>query len=114
MARPRKCRRVCCIPERKIYGPIGSPMEENNVVLMSVEEYEVVRLIDLVGLTQEESAARMDVARPSIQRLYVDARKKLAESLVNGKMIKIEGGDYFECTGDNIDCCDPKCAKRCR
>lgn len=113
MARPRKCRRVCRVPEKTLYGPLGTPIEKDNILIVSVEEYEVVRLMDLVGLTQEECAARMNVARTSVQRLYMDARKKMAESFVNGKILKIEGGDYTECTGENVNCCDNKCAKRC-
>ncbi|MBA1336984.1 MAG: hypothetical protein HPY66_3420 [Firmicutes bacterium] len=64
---------------------------------MTVEEYETIRLIDLEGLTQEECADRMDVARTTVQRIYNDARKKLAEALVNGNVLKIEGGNYKLC-----------------
>ncbi len=112
MARPRKRRRVCCIPERKVFGPLGVPIDKDNIILVTVEEYEVIRLIDLVGLTQEECASRMNVARTSIQRLYFDVRKKMAEAFINGKILKIEGGNYTECTGNNANCCDPSCAKR--
>ncbi len=113
MARPRKCRRVCRVPEKTLYGPLETSIEKNNIILVTVEEYEVVRLIDLVGLTQEECATRMDVARTSIQRLYIDARRKMAESFINGKFLKIEGGNYTVCTGENINCCGNKCVKRC-
>jgi len=61
---------------------------------MSVEEYETIRLIDLEKLTQEECGERMQVARTTIQKIYTDARAKVAESLVNGCFLKIEGGDY--------------------
>lgn len=112
MARPRKCRRICCVPEKKWYGPLNTPIEKDNVILISVEEYEVIRLIDSIGMTQEECATQMDVARTSIQRLYNDARKKMADSFVNGKLLKIEGGNYTECTGENLNCCGNKCIKR--
>jgi Golgi nucleoside diphosphatase len=61
---------------------------------MSVEEYETIRLIDFEGLTQEECAERMQVARGTVQNIYKDARCKLAEFLVNGNILKIKGGDY--------------------
>ena len=63
---------------------------------MTVEEYEVIRLIDMEGLMQEECAKRMNVARTTVQRIYAEARK-IAESLVLGKILKIEGGNYELC-----------------
>jgi len=92
--RPRKWRKVCCLPESNAFGPLNRPFLEEEVITMTVEEYETIRLIDLEGLMQEECAERMHVARATVQKIYNDARKKLAASLVNGNMIKIEGGDY--------------------
>jgi predicted DNA-binding protein (UPF0251 family) len=97
MPRPRKWRRVCCLPESNLFGPLVPTSAEKEIVLMTVEEYETIRLIDLEGMMQEECAERMNVARTTVQRIYNDARKKLAESLVNGKILKIEGGDYKLC-----------------
>lgn len=93
MARPRKWRKVCCIPESTLFGPINSG-NINGEIAMAVEEYETIRLIDFEGLTQEECAERMNVARTTVQRIYSDARKKLATALVNGSTLRIEGGDY--------------------
>jgi predicted DNA-binding protein (UPF0251 family) len=64
---------------------------------MTVEEYEAIRLIDLEGMMQEECANQMNVARTTVQRIYNEGKKKLARSLVEGKIIKIEGGDYKLC-----------------
>ena len=61
---------------------------------MALEEYETIRLIDYEGLTQEECSERMNVARTTVQRIYSDARKKLAQLLVEGRPLRIEGGDY--------------------
>jgi len=66
---------------------------------MTVDEYEAIRLIDLEGYTQEECALQMNVARTTVQGIYSEARKKLAESLVDGKILSIEGGEYRLCDG---------------
>jgi len=94
MPRPRKWRKVCCLPESNLYGPLNGKNIGSKVIAMTVEEYETIRLIDLEGLTQEECAERMNVARATVQKIYNGARIKIAESLVNGDLIKIEGGDY--------------------
>lgn len=94
MARPRKWRKVCCLPENNLFGPLNSPNSNNEITIMNVEEYETIRLIDVEGLMQEECADRMNVARTTVQRIYNDARKKLAEALINGNVLKIEGGNY--------------------
>lgn len=94
MPRPRKWRKVCCLPESNLYGPLNGLNREDETIKMSVEEYETIRLIDLEGLTQEECAEKMQVARATVQNIYKEARSKLADSLVNGLLIKIEGGDY--------------------
>lgn len=91
--RPRKNKKVCCLPFSNLYGPKGIK-SEGDIIVMTVEEYESIRLIDLEGLTQEECAERMQVARATVQSIYKDAKYKLAESLVNGNTLKIEGGDY--------------------
>ena len=98
MARPRKLRRVCFLPKEDEYGPINSKIESDDIIIMSVDEYETIRLIDLEGMTQEECAYRMNVARTTVQRIYYEARKKLADSIVNGLVLKIEGGDFKLCS----------------
>lgn len=71
---------------------------------MTIDEYETVRLIDLQGFTQEECAKQMNIARTTVQGIYNEARKKIAESLVNGKVLRIEGGDYQLCDGLEKTC----------
>ena len=97
MPRPRKWRRVCGLPNSDIFGPLDVQNVNQGLVIMTVEEYETIRLIDLEGLTQEECAESMNVARTTVQRIYNDARRKLAHSLVNGAVLKIEGGNYKLC-----------------
>lgn len=99
MPRPRKWRRVCCLPESDMFGPLNAVGNQERCVIMSIDEYETIRLIDLQGFTQEECARQMNVARTTVQGIYNDARTKIAESLVNGKVLRIEGGDYQLCDG---------------
>lgn len=73
---------------------------------MTVDEYETIRLIDHEGLMQEDAAERMNVARTTVQAIYGNARKKLAAALVEGKTLRIEGGDVEICGGN------PQCAYR--
>jgi len=104
MARPMKWRKVCCLPEINKFGPLDAFADAENHVIMTVDEYETIRLIDLEGFTQEECATQMNVARSTVQGIYNDARKKLAESLVNGKILLIEGGEYRICDGLGNGC----------
>ena len=75
---------------------------------MSIDEYETIRLIDLEQLTQEECSVRMNVARTTVQAIYSNARKKLADSLINNRCLKIQGGDYQVC-----EFAGEQCNKRC-
>ncbi len=114
MARPIKRRHVCLLPEVNKFGPMNKDVGKEDMIIMSVEEYETIRLIDLERLTQEESAQSMGVARSTIQRIYDEARKKLADALINGKTLKIKGGDYKLCeknTGENR-CGKQGCCRR--
>ena len=110
MPRPRKCRRVCCLPWNASFGPTGTPTSDDTIV-MSVDEYETIRLIDQMGFTQEECAVQMNVARTTVQGIYNDARKKLADALVNGKSLIIRGGDYTLCDSKEDSCACGGCCK---
>ena len=61
---------------------------------MHVDEYEAVRLKDLEGLEQEDCAKKMNISQPTFHRLVLSARKKIADAIINGKAIRIEGGNY--------------------
>ena len=116
MPRPKKWRKVCCLPENRSFGPVPgfgqTPPEVTQPVIMTVDEYEAVRLIDLEGMNQEACAEKMRIARTTVQSIYVEARKKLADSLVNGKLLRIEGGDYELCDGNGTRCGMGACHRR--
>jgi len=99
MPRPVKWRKICFMPEKNRFGPLEKNTDETNHIRMTVDEYETIRLIDLEGFTQEECAKQMNVARTTVQGIYIEARKKLAELLVNGRVLLIEGGEYRLCNG---------------
>lgn len=97
MARPRKGRRVCVMPGVTDFGPMKESESVHETIYMTVEEYETIRLMDYERLNQQQCSEAMEVARSTIQRIYETAREKVADALVNGKNIKITGGDYQLC-----------------
>jgi len=94
MVRPRLCRRVRFNPNVTYFKPRGIPLRELEEVILPVDEYEAVRLKDLEGLEQEECAKKMNISQPTFHRLVLSARKKIADAIINGKAIRIEGGNY--------------------
>jgi len=103
MPRPRKCRKVCCMPKNTEFNP-ATCNDKEKIIFMTVDEYETIRLIDKEGFSQEECGIYMHVARTTVQQIYNNARKKLAEVLVEGCKLKIEGGDYKICSGEEKVC----------
>jgi len=115
MPRPRKCRKVCCLPKIKEFYPLG---ECKHFIILTVDEYETIRLIDKEGFSQEECARYMEVARTTIQLVYNSAREKIATALVEGYGIRIEGGTYILCDGTEKHCncggCQKHQQRRCQ
>lgn len=103
MPRPPKCRRVAFLPSVTYFKPAGVPLRALEDVQLSVEEAEAIRLKDLEGLEQEEGAERMNISRPTFQRVLASARQKMADALLNGKAIRIEGGS-FEMASSRFKC----------
>ena len=94
MARPVKWRKIESVPKVDYfvpYGPKARPEEKN---ILKVEELEAIRLKDCLGLEQEECAVHMEVSRPTFQKILTAARIKIADSLICGKAIRIEGGNF--------------------
>lgn len=94
MPRIPKLRHVEHMPVQTFYKPVGVPLRELVEVRLNVEELEAVRLKDYLGLDQEACAARMQVSRPTFQRILSSARKKIAEALTGGMALRIEGGCF--------------------
>lgn len=111
MPRPMKCRKVCHFPQIMEFHPAGTSMQQEPVV-MAVDEYETIRLIDKEGLSQKECAASMQIARTTVQRIYENARKKLADCIVDGRPLRIKGGDFWLCNGQSMGCGHDGCFKR--
>ncbi|NLK07939.1 MAG: DUF134 domain-containing protein [Firmicutes bacterium] len=107
MARPLKPRRVEVMPEVSVFKPAGVPMRELDEVVLTVDEFEALRLKDLEALEQEDCALRMNISRPTFQRILTAGRTKVADALTNGKLLRVEGGSYrlamrkFRCLGCN-------------
>lgn len=94
MPRPQKCRRVCCMPKQRHFGPLDGNDNGEPLIVMTVDEFESIRLIDLEGLTQEECAKQMEVARTTAQAIYNSARIKLVECVIHCRKLHIAGGNY--------------------
>lgn len=94
MPRPPKYRRVALLPSATYFKPAGIPLRVLREMRLSVEELEAIRLKDLEGLEQEQSAKKMNVSRPTFQRVLASARQKIADALFHGKALRIEGGSF--------------------
>jgi uncharacterized protein len=94
MPRPRRKRNVTLPPLMEGFKPFGVPISELEPVILLFEEYEALRLLDYIGMTQLEAALEINVSRPTLTRIYEKARRTIAEAFVEGKAIFIEGGDY--------------------
>ena len=94
MVRPRKDRIVSFNPDVSYFKPRGIPMVDLIEVLLTVDEREAIRLADLHGLSHEEAGQRMGVSRATFGRIIQRARNIVADALINGKAISVEGGNY--------------------
>ncbi len=94
MGRPKKCRWVETEPGVTFFKPRGIPLRALEHAVITVDELEAMRLADFLEMTQEEVAHKMQVSRPTVTRMLARAHRTVAEALVQGKAICIEGGDY--------------------
>lgn len=103
MPRPPRCRRICSAPLIDTFYPDGCKNAEK--ILLTLDEYEVIRLVDLENQTHEQCAAQMDISRSTVQEIYESARRKIAACLVYGKLLHITGGHYRICGGQEYFHC---------
>lgn len=94
MPRPKKCRFVMQEPGVTFFKPQGIPLRLLEHAVITVDELEALRLSDLLGMSHEEAAKQLKVSRPTVTRMLARAHQAIAEALVHGKAIRIEGGDY--------------------
>jgi hypothetical protein len=81
------------MPDRTCFQPKGKMAASLKEVMLSLDEYEAIRLADLEGLYQEQAAGMMNISRQTFGRIVESARRKVADALVNGKVLNIEGGN---------------------
>ena len=103
MPRPPRCRRICGVPQVDTFCPNGC--KDAEPILLTLDEYEVIRLVDLEQQTHEQCAAQMDISRSTVQEIYEVARRKIAACLVHGKPLHITGGNYRICGGQEAAHC---------
>ena len=107
MARPVRCRRICFEPKYGSFAPCGTKGKEQ--ILLAVDEFEAIRLIDYEKKTHEQCARQMGISRTTVTEMYERARMKIADCLVHGKTLCISGGNYALCDGTAWRCCGKKC-----
>ena len=108
MSRPVKVRRICSMPQVREFIPRPNACEGH--IQMSIDEYEVIRLIDNLGYSQKECSEQMCVARTTVQAIYDAARRKIADAIVNGRRLVIAGGNYAVCPHSR-KCCGQNCCR---
>ena len=94
MPRPRKCRMISCDPTNRFYKPQGVKMCDLAISVLSHDQLESLKLADSDKLDQIVAAKKMNISRSTFSRLVNEARSTVAEALVNGWALKIDGGDF--------------------
>lgn len=95
MPRPKRCRRICSEPINNVFYPsVDNGLEG---ISLTLDEYEVIRLVDLEGYDHLKCAKQMDISRSTVQEIYESARRKIASFIVYGRKLYIRGGNYQVC-----------------
>lgn len=106
MPRPFKCRRVCGSPAADYFKPRGIPLSELDEIELTLDEFEAIRLADLDGLYQEEAAKHMNISRQTFGNIIESAHKKIADTIVNARALRIKGG-IVKMTKESVKICIP-------
>jgi uncharacterized protein len=123
LPRPKCCRNIGLMPENLCFKPEGVKVSASDEVLLTLDEFEAVRLAHYEGMYQEQAAVMMNVSRPTFGRIIESALVKIADFLVNGKALRITGGEIFvinsnlnpckNCKRASVLCDSTKNGKRC-
>ncbi|MFH1068804.1 MAG: DUF134 domain-containing protein, partial [Candidatus Glassbacteria bacterium] len=100
------CRRIQEMPDVRIFKPAGIPFSSRENITLGLDELEALRLADMEGLYQEKAASLMNVSRQTFGRIVTEARRKVAEAIIEGKMLIIEGGNFEMATTRTFKCYD--------
>lgn len=115
MARPQRSRRVCDMPPIRRFSPIPAPVttgrKAEEPILLTVDEYEALRLVDHEGLTHSQCAVQMNISRTTATEICESAHRKVACALVNSRELIIEGGSWELCSGNREDCFLESCKR---
>jgi predicted DNA-binding protein (UPF0251 family) len=98
----RHTRRIGFLPDATFFKPQGIPMFELEIVVISHEELEAIRLVDFIGLEHEETAQKMGISRKTMAKDLKNGRRKIADALLHGKAIRVEGGNFEYRRGNGI------------
>jgi len=115
MPRPKRVRKIRFWPSATYFKPAGIRLAELEESMLTLDEFEALRLHDLQGLDQNEAAKKMGVSQPTFNRLLRSARKKVVDALVHGKAIRVEGGVFKmvgRFRGPPMECVCPVCGTR--
>ena len=107
MARPKKKRCIYQNPGFRYFKPRGIPLSQLNIIRLNLEEYEAIRLKDLVGMDQIEAAQQMNISRGTFQRILKSAHQKIAKAIIENSAIEIKGGDVEIISQDDMDALIP-------
>jgi len=108
MARPHKQRYIGAPPRTPVFKPQGIPVRELEILVLSLDEFEALRLADVEGDQHETAAAKMNISRPTFGRILENAHRTVAEALLKGKALHIQGGPVTTARRGRLRC------RRCR